>query len=220
MGSAVAPLLVHIATTQKDPEVVCAAINAMTAMAAWPEGRCELRICGCLRVLEVCAQSSDHNIRCEGFKMLGNLAIDQVINSSGHHSAHVPHTKAAELSLTNRAIKQFSEQQKWWNHPISRTDLYETSRAQRTGPMKGAPAAQQDFCPGALHPCPQSLALSLILLFSFAVCAGVHDVFPHCQSADRRTVGRGRGRGGGGGKMHGPHPICFGQHNFDRRQVP
>lgn len=89
MGSAVAPLLVHIATTHKDSEVVCAAIMAMTAMAAWPEGRCELRICGCLRVLEVCTQSTEHPIRSEGLRLLSNLAIDQVITQPVWHPRHM-----------------------------------------------------------------------------------------------------------------------------------
>lgn len=77
-GSAVAPLLVHLVTTRKDMEVLKPCVAAMASMAAFPEGRCELRISGCLRALEGCVKSSHPEVLLEGLQLLSNMAIDQV----------------------------------------------------------------------------------------------------------------------------------------------
>lgn len=78
LGTAIPPLVVNIARTDENLEVVIACLEALKPMSVWPEGRCELRMCGCLQVVERCFDKGDKAIMKLGLEILANLAIDEV----------------------------------------------------------------------------------------------------------------------------------------------
>lgn len=78
IGTAIPPLVVNIARTDDNLEVVIACLEALKPMSVWPEGRCELRMCGCLQVIESCFEWDDKAVKKLSLEILANLAIDEV----------------------------------------------------------------------------------------------------------------------------------------------
>ncbi|GMH35636.1 hypothetical protein BSKO_03504 [Bryopsis sp. KO-2023] len=76
-GSAVAPLLVHVVMNSTEPDVLVKCLAAMTGMAAWAEGRCDLRLSGCLRILQEYLSSSNPELRQHCYELLRNLSIEK-----------------------------------------------------------------------------------------------------------------------------------------------